>query len=262
MLRVIHNVKNRNPTNQLISTTYLGPHAVPQGVTPEDQTKLIIEEQLPALKNAIDNNEVSIDQLDAFCESGVFSIEQTKQIMQAAINLNLNQSLNIHVDELTPLGGAELVSELTNGLAASHLEEVSDLGIQKMAENKIAAVLLPTTALQLKLKPPPSRKMIENGCIVALGSDFNPNAHCLSMPLVLYFACTLYGLTMPEALVAATINSAYALGKSDQVGSLEVGKRGDFLILDCPAWEHLIYQVGSGHEVIKNVIVNGTIGNQ
>ena len=99
--------------------------------------------------------------------------------------------------------------------------------------------------------------MIDAGCIIALGSDFNPNAHCLNMPLVLYFGCTIYGLTMDEALVAATINSAYALGKSEVLGSLEVGKQADFLVLDANSWEHVIYQVGSAGDVIERVFVKG-----
>ena len=99
--------------------------------------------------------------------------------------------------------------------------------------------------------------MIDAGCIIALGSDFNPNAHCLNMPLVLYFGCTVYGLTMDEALVAATINSAYALGKSEVLGSLEVGKQADFLVLDANSWEHVIYQVGSSGDVIERVFVKG-----
>ena len=223
----------------------------------DEQTEIIIKSHLPALKKALEEDEISLDQLDAFTETGVFSVEQTEKIMNAAVEIGLNQSLNIHVEELSCLGGAEMVARLENGRAASHLEEVSDEGIKAMAENNIAAVLLPTTALQLKLKPPPTRKMIDAGCIVALATDFNPNAHCLSMPLVLYFGCTLYSLTMDEALVGATINSAYALGKSEILGSLEIGKQADFLVLDATSWEHVIYQVGSGGDVIQNVFVKG-----
>merc|ERR1712176_812678 len=101
------------------------------------------------------------------------------------------------------------------------------------------------TALQLKLKPPPTRKMMDNDVICAIASDFNPNAFCQNMPLVMYFGCTCYNMTMDEALVGATINSAYALGVEDRVGSLEVGKRGDLLILSVDNWEHLIYRVGA-----------------
>merc|ERR1712071_481879 len=255
MLEVIHNVKKQVP--QTITATYCGPHAVPRGKTPESQTQHIIDDHLPALKKALEDKVISMDQIDAFTETGVFSVEQTERIVEAARKIGLDQSLNIHVEELSQIGGAEMVANLSNGRAASHLEEVSDEGIKQMALKNVAAVLLPTTALQLKLKPPPTRKMVDAGCIISLGSDFNPNAHCYNMPLVMYMGCTLYSMSMNEALAAATINSAYALERENDLGSLEVGKRADFLVLDAPSWEHVIYQVGSADTVIESVFVNG-----
>lgn len=140
MLRVIHEVKKR--VKQTVTSTYLGPHAVPRGISAEDQTQSIIKTHLPALKTALDNEEISLDQLDAFTETGVFTVDQTERIMNAALDLGLDQTLNIHVEELSCLGGAEMVAKLKQGRAASHLEEVSDEGIKQMADNNIAAVLL------------------------------------------------------------------------------------------------------------------------
>merc|ERR1712004_382876 len=142
--------------------------------------------------------------------------------------------------------GAELGAR-----AISHLEEVSDAGIAAMASSGTCAVLLPTTAYILRLTPPPARKMLAGGVPVALGSDFNPNAHCLAMPMVMHLACVLMKMTMTEALTASTINAAASVGKSETHGSLEIGKYGDMLILDAPRWEHLIYQFGSYQHVIK-----------
>lgn len=112
-----------------------------------------------------------------------------------------------------------------------------------MAKRPTCAVLLPTTAYLLKLKYPPARKMIKNGVPIALGTDFNPNAFCLSLPYVMNLACVNMGLTLEESLVGATLNSAASMGKSDMYGSLEPGKYGDLLILDTPRWEHLIYEM-------------------
>jgi len=125
----------------------------------------------------------------------------------------------------------------------SHLEHVSDAGIKAMSIKPSFAVLLPTTAYVLRIAVPPARKLIDGGVPVALGSDFNPNAHCLSMPHVMNLACVLMRMTMNEALVAATINAAGSVGRSDTHGSIEIGKSGDFVILDSSRWEHIIYEM-------------------
>jgi len=143
--------------------------------------------------------------------------------------------------------------------AMSHLEEISQLGIRAMAEKSSVAVILPTTAYLLRLKPPPVRDLINQGVAVALGSDFNPNAYCLSMPLVMNLACILCRITLPEALIACTINGAAALGKQSTHGSLETGKYGDFLILNTSRWEHLVYQMGDNDQTIGKVVKHGRI---
>jgi len=101
--------------------------------------------------------------------------------------------------------------------------------------------------------------MLDEGVIVALGSDFNPNAYCFSMPVVMHLACVNMRMSMPEALAAATINAAYALGKSHTHGSLEVGKQGDLIIINSSRWEHLIYQFGGHHELIEYVVAKGKV---
>ena len=129
--------------------------------------------------------------------------------------------------------------------------------MKAMAEAGSVGVILPTTAYILRLKAPPVREMLEHGMIVALGSDFNPNAHCVSMPIVMHLACVNLRLSLNEALAAATINSAHSLGRSETHGSIEVGKFADLIILSEKKWEHVVYQLGQ-QDVIRTVIKAGT----
>lgn len=118
-----------------------------------------------------------------------------------------------------------------NAKGVSHLEEISNSEIDLLSKSETVGILLPTTAMIMQLKRPPARKMLQSGCIIALGSDFNPNAYCSAMPLVMNFACIDLRLSMNEALAAATINSAFALGVENLKGSIEVDKSADFLII-------------------------------
>uniref|UniRef100_A0A915DSC1 imidazolonepropionase n=1 Tax=Ditylenchus dipsaci TaxID=166011 RepID=A0A915DSC1_9BILA len=154
---------------------------------------------------------IHLENIDVFCEKNVFEIETSKKILQAGQKIGLKA--NFHADELHPLGGTELASEI-KATAASHLEEISEAGINALADAGTVAVLLPTTAYILRLKPPPARQMIERGVCVALGSDFNPNAFCYSMPTVMNLACVTFKMSMSESLVAATLNAAHSLGRA------------------------------------------------
>ncbi|XP_059904497.1 probable imidazolonepropionase [Gadus macrocephalus] len=254
MLEVIEKARRSLPIN--ISSTYCGAHAVPRGKTVAEATEDVLRVQLPALRRRITAGDLRVDNIDVFCERGVFDLDATRAILQAGRDMGLH--INFHGDELHPMNSAQLGAEL-GALAISHLEEVTDEGIAAMATAKTAAVLLPTTAYILRLPQPRARAMLEAGLIVALGSDFNPNAYCCSMPLVMHLACVNMRMTMPEALVGATINAAYALGRSDTHGSLEAGKHGDLVVLNCRRWEHLIYQLGGHHEVIRYVIIKGSV---
>ncbi|XP_051889923.1 probable imidazolonepropionase isoform X2 [Pristis pectinata] len=176
MLRVIE--RARRELSVGISSTYCGAHSVPRGKTMGEAVDAIINFQLPKLKEMMTKGEFHIDNIDVFCEKGVFDLEATRAILQAGKELNLQ--INFHGDELHPMHAAELGAEL-GAAAISHLEEVSDAGIAAMATAKSCAVLLPTTAYILRLKTPRARDMLDAGVIVALGSDFNPNAYCFSM---------------------------------------------------------------------------------
>ncbi|XP_068163336.1 probable imidazolonepropionase [Antennarius striatus] len=254
MLEVIEEARRTLPIN--ISSTHCGAHAVPKGKTVAEATKDILDVQLPRLKQQISAGALSVDNIDVFCEQGVFDLSSTRAILQAGKEMGLN--INFHGDELHPMNAAQLGAEL-GSLAISHLEEVTDEGIAAMAKAKTAAVLLPTTAYILRLPQPRARDMLDAGVIVALGSDFNPNAYCCSMPIVMHLACVNMRMSMSEALAAATINAAYALGRSNTHGSLEVGKHGDLLVLNAARWEHLIYQLGGHQELIRYVIIKGSV---
>jgi len=111
----------------------------------------------------------------------------------------------------------------------------------------------------LKLKSPPVRAMIEAGVCVALGSDFNPNAYCFAMPTVMNLACVLFGFSMPEALVAATLHAAHSLGRGHTHGAISVGRVADFVVLNIPKWEHIIYRFAAHQMIISHVIKSGKI---
>ncbi|XP_067931887.1 probable imidazolonepropionase [Watersipora subatra] len=256
MLRVINRATHDSEVKMDVSATYCGAHAIPKGSTAEEATRDIIDNQIPKLKALCDSWELHIDNIDVFCEKGVFDVTQSKGILEAG--MSAGWKLNFHAEEFNCLHSVEMGAQL-KASAMSHLEEISDEGIQAMAENGCVATVLPSTAYLLHLKSPPVRKMIESGVPVALGTDFNPNAYCLSMPMIMNLACVNYGMTMPQALYAATINAAASLGKSTTHGSIEVGKLGDLVVLDTTRWEHLIYRIAGTADLVKHVIKSGEI---
>lgn len=252
LLKIIERAKSELPIE--ISSTYCGAHAVPIGKTSEEATQDIINNQIPEIKKLLDQHILTVENIDVFCEKKVYDTDQSKRILQAGKKIGLN--INFHGDELHPTKSAEMGAEI-GATAISHLEEISPEGIMQMAKSKCVAVILPTTAYAMNLKPPPVQKLISEGVPVALGTDFNPNVYCLSMPIVMNLACVTLGMSMPQALNAATINAAASLGKSHTNGSIEEGKYGDLIILNAPRWEHIIYQMGNHHKIIEAVIKKG-----
>ena len=170
---------------------------------------------------------------DVFCEEGVFSIEQSRRLLTAAGDYGLLPKL--HADEIVPLGGAELAAEL-GAVSADHLLHASDAGIEAMARKGVVATLLPLTAFALKEPYARGRDMIDAGCAVALATDLNPG-NCFSGSIPLTFA-------LEEAITALTLNGAAALNRADSIGSIEVGKKGDFVVLDSDNYHILPYYVG------------------
>ncbi|CAG5108443.1 Oidioi.mRNA.OKI2018_I69.chr1.g3798.t1.cds [Oikopleura dioica] len=250
MLRVIKKAKETHPVK--IQSTYLCAHAVPPGRDPAEMTKEIVEEHIPTVAKA----GLGVDNIDVFCEKGVYDAEQSRKMLEAGMERGWH--VNFHAEELNYIQGGEMGCEL-NARAMSHLELLSSSAIKSMSQKRIAGVILPTTAYILKLIPPPVREMIRENVIVALGSDFNPNAPCFSMPLVMHLACIICKMNMEEAFNAATINAAYSLGLTDSYGSITEGKVGSCLVLDAPSWKHIVYQLGNHQNLMKNIIINGRI---
>jgi imidazolonepropionase len=232
--------------------TFMGAHAV----SPEFQNNsaafvnLVIEEMIPKVAE----KELA-EYCDVFCEKGVFNLEQTKRILIAGKNRGLKPK--IHADEMSQLGGAELAAEI-NAVSAEHLLFSSDEGIKSMANKGVIAVLLPTAAFSLMGgRYADARKMIDFGVPIALGTDFNPSCWVENQQLVIAFACHFMRLTSAEAIVAVTINAAHALGRANEIGSLEVGKKADVVVLDVHSHKFLGYRFGVN--LVDKVIKNGRL---
>lgn len=230
-------------------STFLGAHAVPteyQGRT-EEYVDLVVEEMLPrAAKNA------SSLFCDVFCDEGAFTLEQSRRVLEAAQALGLG--LKIHADEFRPLGGTKLAVEL-GAISADHLVCTPDDEIELLAASGTIAVALPGTSFGLgHHEYTPARRIIDSGGALALATDLNPGTcWCESMQLIMALACRFMKMTPAEAIVAATINAAHAVGLGHRVGSLEVGKKADVLVLDVPDYRHLPYRFGVNlvDEVVK-----------
>jgi len=219
--------------------TFLGPHAVPPEFSgrASDYIDFVIDQVLP---------EVAARTLasfaDVFCEEGVFGVEDSRRYLKAAAAAGLG--LKIHADEIVALGGAGLAAEL-KARSADHLLKASRSDLVRMGEAGVIAVCLPLTAFTLREPCADARTMIDSGLAVALASDLNPGScYSQSIPLVFALATLYMRLSFAEALTAITLNGAAALGLADRIGSIEPGKRADFLLLDAPEASHLAYHVG------------------
>jgi imidazolonepropionase len=189
---------------------------------------------------------------DVFCEEGVFTCAESRRVLEAGIAHGLHPRL--HADEFVDSGGARLAAEL-GALSADHLIAVSDAGIEALAASGVTAVLLPGTSFFLmKHTYAPARRLIEAGVPVAIATDCNPgSSHTESLPMVFVLAVFELGLTIEEALTAATLNAACCLELGSELGSIEVGKRADLVVLDAPNLLHLAYHYGINPvgEVVK-----------
>lgn len=238
-LKVMRSLNNDEHKRVDIVPTFLGAHALPEEYKErgDDYIDFLIDEMLPVIRR-----DGLAECCDVFCEQGVFSIEQSRRLLTAAHDLGF--LLKLHADEIVSLGGAELAAEL-NALSADHLLHASDAGIRDMAQKGVVATLLPLTAFALKEPYARGREMIDAGCAVALATDLNPGS-CFSgsIPLTFALACIHMGFTIEEAITALTLNGAAALNRADSIGSIEVGKRGDFVILDSDNYNVLPYYIG------------------
>ena len=235
-----------------IVRTFLGAHAVP--VDFQGREDKFIDYMTDDVMPQIANRNLA-EFCDVFCEKGVFSVEQSKRLLIKAKALGFK--LKIHADEIFPLGGTELAAEL-GAISADHLLHASDKGIAELAKGDIVATLLPGTAFSLKESYARGRYIIDQGCAVALATDFNPGS-CFteSIPLIFVLATLYMGITIEEAVTALTINGAAAIDRADRIGSIDVGKIGDVIILEFPSYKYIPYHIGVS--CVEKVIKNGNL---
>ncbi len=241
ILRVIKQLNDGTPLRYV--PTFLGAHDIPAEYRSRRQTyvSLIINEMLPRVAS-----ERLAEYCDVFCEEDVFSNDEAWQILSAARCHGLG--LRLHADQLSLSGGAKLAAEL-NAATADHLEHTDATGIMALRAAKVQPVLLPGSVYALGSRDyPAAREMIDAGLAIVLATDFNPGSSPVpSMTMVLSLACTQMKMTPAEAISAATINAAYSLGRGDEIGSLEKGKRADFVIHDVSDYRELAYFFGIEH---------------
>jgi imidazolonepropionase len=260
MLEVIRDADGIHPID--LHPTCLAAHEVPPEYRddPEAWVQRLVDEIHPEIARS-----GLAEAVDVFCEEGVFDLEQTRRLLADADNLGWR--IHLHADELTPLGGAELAVEF-GALSADHLMCVTPEGVSALAHSETLAVLLPGTSFFLRSPWAPARTLIDAGCAVALATDCNPGSSPTeSMPMILALATLGMGLGVAEAITASTLNAAAALGRADQIGSIEDGKSADLLVLDAPTHHHLVYHFGVNpvRHVVKGgrvVVRDGQLGSQ
>ena len=231
-----------------IASTFLGAHAIPMEYKERsDEFVEKVIEMLPVVKE----KELA-EFCDVFCEDGVFSVEQTRRILLEA--KKLGYKLKIHADEIVSLGGAELAAEV-GAISGDHLMAASDKGIEMMAREGVVADILPGTSFNLGKAYAPVRKMIEAGVPVALSTDYNPGScPTENIQLIMQLGSSGLKMTPKEVFTAVTINAAHSIGRGHSIGSLEEGKKADFVIFNAPNIDYIIYHFGINHtkEVYKD----------
>ncbi len=251
ILRVIARL-NAETALELIPT-FLGAHEIPDEYrgAREDYIVLVIDEMLP---------QVAAENLarycDVFCESHVFTVDESRRVLARAKELGLG--VRLHAEQLSLSGGARLAAEL-GAATADHLEWIDPWGIRALRRAGVIAVLLPGAVFNLGLtRYAPARAMIEADLPIAIATDFNPGSSPTpSMQMILSIACTQMRMTPAEAISAATINGAYSLGCGERLGSLEVGKQADVVVFDCEDYRQIPYLFGINHAMV--VIKSGVI---
>jgi len=251
MLRVIRRIKNTSPME--VKATFLGAHTLPAEYKNrrEKYIELVINEMIPAVAS-----EELADYIDVFCDKGFFTVEETEKILMAGIKYGL--PAKIHANELDFSGGVQTGVKY-DALSVDHLERSGDAEIEALRGSGTMPTLLPGSAFFLGLPDPPARQIIYSGLPVALASDYNPGSSPSgNMKLVMSLACIKLKMLPEEAINAATINSAYAMGLSETHGSITRGKVANlFITKEIPSYEFLPYAFGSN--LIETIILKGNI---
>ena len=234
-----------------IIPTFLGAHEVPPEFRdhPDDYVELVTREMLPGVR---DRGLARF--CDVFCEPGVFTVDQSRRVLQAAVECGLVPK--IHADEIDPSGGAELAVEV-GAVSADHLAAISDRGVETIAASETVAVLLPGTMMFLgKTTQAPARRLIDAGAAVALATDFNPGSSPgMSLPLMATMGVSQLGMVPAEAVMAITVNAAAAVGEAATRGQIAPGFRADLALMRIRNWREGVYWYGAN--LVKDVWVAG-----
>jgi len=249
MLRVIKKLNELSPLE--IKATFLGAHAIPKEYKgrQDDYVDMVISEMIPQVAS-----EELADYVDVFCDRGFFTVENTDRILNAAMKYGLKAK--IHANELDYSGGIQ-VGVKYNALSVDHLEFTGDKEIKALLNSDTMPTILPGAAFFLNMKYAPARQMMDAGLPIALASDFNPgSAPSGNMQLIAAMGSILYKMTPEEVIHATTINTAYAMGISDEFGSICKGKRANlFITTQIPSLEYMPYSFGDNK--VETVILNG-----
>ncbi len=249
-LRVIRRLNEEHPMD--LAATFLGAHALPVEYKDdrEGYLRLLCEEAIPLVAA-----EKLAEFCDVFCETGVFTAEESRRILEAGKRFGLIPK--IHADEIDPIGGSQLTAEV-GAISAEHLIVCPPEGISAMAKAGTVACCLPATSFYLGSTYAPVRDMIHAGVPVALASDFNPGScPSLNLQFVMNLGCLRYKMTPEEVLTAVTLNAAAAIDRADRIGSLDLGKKADLVIWDAPDLDYICYRMGSN--LARTVIKNGKV---
>ena len=242
------------PENPRVVPTLLAAHEIPPEYRDRRAgwVRVVAEEIVPHAAR-----EKLARYCDVFCEEGVFTVDESRTILEAARRAGLG--LRIHADELTRSGGTLLAAEL-EAASADHLLFAGDAEIAALARSGTVAVILPGTAWWMRSRRAPARSMIESGVPVAIASDANPGTcYTESLAAVAPHACLDSGLTVEETLTGMTLNGAASLGLADRIGSLETGKSADVVVIDAPDDRHLVYHWGV--DLVSAVVRSGHLVN-
>ncbi len=238
--------------------TFLPAHAVPPEFrdNPEGYVDLIIHKMLPTAAEWRAEHWPETLYCDVFCEPGAFDLSQSRRILQAAKTLGMG--LKLHADEFESIGGVRLAVDL-GAVSVDHVVATPDADIQMLGQSNTVAVALPSTPFGLgHARYAPAQRFLKAGAALAIATDCNPGTGWNeNMQFVMALAARFMNLTPAQALAAATVNAAYAIGRGDRVGSLEIGKQGDLVIWNAPAYQHLSYRFGAN--LAQTVIKRGQV---
>ena len=236
-----------------ILPTFLGAHAVPEEYKTEDYVELICKEMIPQIAE----EKLAIF-CDVFCEDGYFNLDQTRKILETSKRYGLLP--RVHADEFKCFGASELANEV-GALSADHLMVIDDKGVQALSKSDTVATILPGTTFFLnKNKYANGRHLIDNGCSVALASDFNPGTCTMrSLPNIMYLAIQHCGLTLEESFLGITYNAAKSLKKEHTLGLIRSEYNADFIFWDIKELDELPYWFDSSYTKINKIMKNGKI---